>query len=289
MEDLLSTVQSVSLTGYIVLTMAAMGMKLSMPDVLATLKQRRLIGLSLLVNMVAIPILAGIALLVFEMPDAAVIGIVLLASAAGYAPIMSANASGSLPFSTTLIFLFSTVSVLTVPITASLLIGGQTDVSVDPWSIIRTLVLFQLIPLGAGLLFRRAREGTADGWAPGFARVAQLAVLVAVATYIIDILRADGSPLIDLGWQAYVAWALITAAGIGLGYVSGGPAERTRRTLALHTAIRNVGLALLIAAQSFEGLGAEVAILAMALVMYPMAIAVMAYWQRQPAPAVDSS
>ena len=289
MDDLLSTVQSVSLTGYIVLTMAAMGMKLSMPDVVATFKQRRLIALSVGINMVAIPVLAGIMLLVFEMPDAAIIGIVLLASAAGYAPIMSAKAGGNLPFSTTLIFLFSTVSVVTVPITASLLIGGQTDVSVDPWSIIRTLVLFQLIPLGAGMLFRRARQDTADGWAPGFARVAQLAVLIAVATYLIDLVRDDGTPLLDLGWEPFVAWALVTAAGIGLGYVGGGPAEPTRRTLALHTAIRNVGLALLISAQSFEGLGAEVAILAMALVMYPMAIAVMAYWQRQPVPAAEAS
>lgn len=287
MDDLLSTVQSISLTGYIVLTMAAMGMKLSMPDVMETLGRRRLIILSLAINLVAIPVLAGIALVVFEMPDAAVIGVVLLASAAGYAPIMSAKAGGNLPFSTTLIFLFSSVSVVTVPITATLLFAGQADVSVDPWSIIRTLLLFQLIPLGAGMLFRRLRELTAEGWAPGFARVAQLAVLIAVATYVIDILRADGSPLIDLGWESYVAWALITAGGIVLGYVAGGPAEPSRRTLALHTAIRNVGLSLLIASQSFEGEGAEVAILAMALVMYPMAIALMAYWQRQPVPASE--
>lgn len=170
-----------------------------------------------------------------------------------------------------------------------MLFAGQADVSVDPWSIIRTLVLFQLIPLGAGMLFRRAREDTADSWAPGFARVAQISVLIAVATYIIDVLRAEGTPLIDLGWQPFVAWALITAAGIALGFVAEGPAEPARRTLALHTAIRNAGLSLLIASKSFEGLGSEVAILAMALVMYPMAIAVMAYWQSRVDPAAEPS
>ncbi len=282
MDELLSTIQSVSLTGYIVLTMAAMGMKLALPQIIETFGRRRLIIFSALVNLVAVPVVAAVALLVFELPDSAVIAVVLLAAAPGYAPIMSARSHGDLAFSTTLIFLLSSVSVVTVPLTASLLFAGQADVSVDPWSIIRTLLLFQLIPLGAGMLFRSAQEPTAERWAPLLAQAAQIAVVIAVITYLVDLIRTDDTPLLDLGWQPFVAWALISGAALVLGYLAGGPRESSRRTLSLHTVIRNVGLALLIASNSFADMGAEVAILALALVMYPIALIAMTSWKSKP-------
>ena len=285
MDELLSTVQSVTLTGYIILTMLAMGMKLALPQVGRTIRRGRLITLSLLANLLVVPAAAWVALNVFDgLPDNAVIAIVLLASAPGYAPIMSARAHGDLAFSTTLIFLLSTVSVVTIPVTATLLFAGQADIDVDPWSIIQTLLFFQLIPLGLGMAYRKAKEGSAEGLAPRLGLLAQISVGIAVLTYLIDLIRGDGTPLLDMGWQSFVAWAGVTVVALAAGYLGGGPNESERRTLSLHTAIRNVGVSLLVASRSFPDMGAEVALLALALVMYPIAMAAMARWQGRPVP-----
>jgi len=282
-DDLLSTVQSVTLAGYIILTMLAMGMKLSLSQVMETFGRVKIIVAALVVNLVVVPAAAWVALQIFDgLPENAVIAIVLLASAPGYAPIMSAKAHGDLAYSTTLIFLLSAVSVVTIPITATLLFAGQADVEVDPWSIVQTLLLYQLIPLGLGMGFRRFREATADRLAPTLARFAQLAVGIAVLTYFVDLIRDDGTPLIDMGWQSFVAWAAVTVVGLGAGYAAATPNQSAQRTLALHTAIRNVGVCLLVASKSFPNMGAEVALLALAIVMYPIAFAAMARWQGQP-------
>lgn len=281
MDNLLSAVQSLSLSGYIMVTMAAMGMALALPELSRTFKRRRIIWMALLANLIIVPAAAWVALRLFDgLPDNAVIAIVLLASAPGYAPIMSARAHGDLAYSTTLIFLLSAASVVTIPITATLLFAGEADIEVDPWSIVRTLLLFQLIPLGVGMWFRRGKEQLAEAWAPKLARLAQVLVGVAVLTYVIDLIRDDGTPLLDMGWESFVAWAGVTVIALGSGYLLGGPHESARRTLSLHTAIRNVGVSLLVAASSFPDMGAEVGLLALAVVMYPMAMALMYRWER---------
>jgi len=283
MDDLLSSVQSITLTGYIILTMLAMGMKLALPQIGRTFKRTRLIVMSLLANLIIVPAAAWIALRLFDdLPTNAVIAIVLLASAPGYAPIMSARSHGDLPFSTTLIFLLSAVSVVTIPVTATILFAGEAAVEIDSWSIVQTLLLYQLIPLGLGMAFRKGREEQAEGFAPRLGTLAQVSVGVAVLTYLIDLVRDDGTPLLDMGWQSFVAWAAITAVALASGYVGGGPKESARRTLSLHTAIRNVGVSLLVASKSFPDMGAEIGLLALAVVMYPMAMALMFRWEREP-------
>ena len=288
MDDLLSTVQSLSLTGYIVLTMLAMGMRLAVSQIGETFKQRRLIWMALLANLVIVPAAAFVGIRLVEMPDNAVIAVVLLASAPGYAPIMSARAHGDLAYSTTLIFLLSAVGVVTIPITATLLLAGEADISVDPWSIVRTLLLFQLIPLGIGMFYRRRRHESAERAAPPLTRGAQLLVLVAVITYVIDLVRDDGTPLLDMGIQSFLLWGAITFVAFYSGYFLGGPAEPTKRTLAFHTAIRNVGVSLLVASQSFPDMGAEVALLGLAAVMYPIAMAYMYRWERGEVPTTSA-
>jgi hypothetical protein len=91
------------------------------------------------------------------------------------------------------------------------------------------------------MVLRKARETTAEGWAPSLGRLAQISVAVALLTYLIDLIRDDGTPLLDMGWQSFVAWMGVTAVALASGYLGGSPNEPAKRTLALHTAIRNVG------------------------------------------------
>jgi BASS family bile acid:Na+ symporter len=276
----------VTLSTYILMTMLAMGMKLSVSEIVRSFRRTRVILLSVVANIIIVPAVAWVALRIFDdLPTAAVIALVLLASAPGYAPIMAARAHGNLAFSTTLIFLLSAVSVVSIPIVTTLMFSSEAAVDVDGWAILRTLLVFQLAPLVLGMTFRRPKKAAAERMAPKIANVALVLVGVAVLAYGVDVARADGRPLLDLGWQTFVVWIGVTAIALVVGYVGGGSEEASRRTLSLHTAIRNGGLTLLIAATSFPDMGAEIGIIALVVVMYPMAIALALKWARQPSAA----
>jgi len=287
-DDLLSAIQTVTLSTYILMTMLAIGMKLSVSEMARSLKRTRLIAAALVVNIIIVPAAAWAALRLFDdLPTASVIAVVLLASTPGYAPIMSDRARGDMAYSTTLIFVLSIVAIVTIPVLTTILFSSESTVEVDGWAILATLVAYQLLPLGLGMTVRRVREPIAERLAPRVGNAGIILVGIAVLTYAIDVLGAAGNPLIDLGWQVFAVWVVITAIALAAGYSAGGPEEATRRTLSLHTAIRNGGLTLLIAATSFPDMGAEIGIIALVVVMYPMAMLLTIRWSQQPIAADD--
>lgn len=288
MDEFIAVTRSLALIGYITATMLAMGMRLSPDDLRNTFDRKRLIALSLLVNLVVVPAAAALGLVVFDLPTSAVIAIVLLASAPGYAPIMSARAGGDLPFSTTLILLLSMVSVVTVPTTATILFAGQAVITVNLWDIIRPLLFFQLIPLSFGMFYRSRNVGSAGRFARPLVKLATTLITIAGISYVVMLIRLEGNPLADLGWETFLVWALVTAVALGAGYLAGSPSASARRTLSLHTAVRNVGLGLLIATTSFDDPVAEFAIIGIALIMYAMAILTTLRWQSSLVPEGES-
>ena len=64
---------------------------------------------------------------------------------------------------------------------------------------------------------------------------------------------------------------LLALVALFSGYLLGGPGGNTKRTLALNTVVRNLGLALLISSSQFSGIGAEIVVIAFAIVMYAVA------------------
>jgi len=282
-DDLLSAIQTVTLSTYILMTMLAIGMKLSVSEMARSLKRTRLIAAALVVNIIIVPAAAWAALRLFDdLPTASVIAVVLLASTPGYAPIMCDRARADRAYSTTLIFVLSLVAIVTIPVLTTILFSSESTVEVDGWAILTTLVAYQLLPLALGMTVRRVREAIAERLAPRVGTAGIILVGIAVLTYAIDVLSAAGNPLIDLGWQVFAVWVVITAIALAAGYFAGGPGEATRRTLSLHTAIRNGGLTLLIAATSFPDMGAEIGIIALVVVMYPMAMLLTIRWSQQP-------
>jgi BASS family bile acid:Na+ symporter len=70
-------------------------------------------------------------------------------------------------------------------------------------------------------------------------------VLLTVATNIDNLLAVFGT-------RGILAGLLFIATGLGAGWLLGGPGGDTRRVLALGTALRNIGAALVVGSQSFD-------------------------------------
>lgn len=85
---------------FVVTSMLAMGMSLTMAQILTPLKNARLVILALLANFVLVPLLAMAITLVIPMEQSLQIGLIVLATAAGapFLPKLVQGAKGNIAF-----------------------------------------------------------------------------------------------------------------------------------------------------------------------------------------------
>jgi BASS family bile acid:Na+ symporter len=111
-------------------------------------------------------------------------------------------------------------------------------------------VAFQLIPLLIGMGINERFPQVAAKLVKPFAAVVSIAIIVvlilvapALAKAIVSVYGSNGT----------IAAALVVLFSLAVGWFFGGPATPYRNTLAIATALRNIGLALVIATMNFEG------------------------------------
>ncbi|MGB7773942.1 MAG: bile acid:sodium symporter, partial [Pseudolabrys sp.] len=148
--DLLNKAVPVAMLGFVVSSMLAMGLGLTIRQIIEPLRNARLVLLALLANFVLMPLgaLALAKLLWLDNPFA--VGLLVLGCAAGapFLPKLAELAKGNLAFSVGTMVLLMVVTVGYLPLVMPLLLPGVT---VDPWNIARSLLLLMLLPLAAGL------------------------------------------------------------------------------------------------------------------------------------------
>jgi BASS family bile acid:Na+ symporter len=139
--------------------------------------------------------------------------------------------------------------VLTVgylPLVLPLLLPG---VSVAPGKIARSLALLMLLPLAAGLAVKARHGGVAARVKPALDRISTLSLVLLVLLLSLTNIRN----MIDVfGTGAILAGLVFIAAGVGTGWLLGGPGADARRVLALGTAQRNIAAALVVSGQNFS-------------------------------------
>jgi BASS family bile acid:Na+ symporter len=200
----------------------------------------------LLAVLVAVPVLAVIIVRALGLPEVAQAGIVLMAMSPG-APVAlrrSLEASGSGAFAPGLQICIALLAVLSMPLSIAVLnrlYGAHA--SVLPAQVMSQVFVAQLLPLGLGIAFRRAFAALATRVEPHVARAGTVLLLATVAVGLVIL----GEATLRAGLPVLAASALVTAAALGAGHLLGGPAPATRTAVAIISAARNPGLALLVA------------------------------------------
>ncbi len=148
--DLLSKVIPVTLLLFVVSSMLAVGLSLTISQILAPLRNAKLVSLALLVNFVLMPIAAFSIAKLLQLDQPLGVALLLLGAAAGapFLPKLAAIAKGDLAFAVGLMVLLMVLTVGYMPLVLPRLIEG---VSVDSGKIARSLVLLMLLPLVVGL------------------------------------------------------------------------------------------------------------------------------------------
>src|SRR4051794_37553158 len=145
---------------FVVSSMLAVGLSLTVRQIVAPLRDARLVALALAANFVLMPAAAFLIGRLFQLDPSLAIAFLLLGTAAGapFLPKLASVAGGNLAFAVGLMVLLMVLTVGYMPLALPLLVEG---VSVDPLKIARSLILLMLAPLALGLLVKARYDAAA--------------------------------------------------------------------------------------------------------------------------------
>jgi BASS family bile acid:Na+ symporter len=260
--DLLNKAVPVAMLGFVVSSMLAMGLGLTIRQIIEPLRNARLVLLALLANFVLMPLGALALAKVLWLDEPFGVGLLLLGCAAGapFLPKLAELAKGNLAFAVGAMVLLVVVTVGYLPMVLPLLLPGVT---VNPWEIASSLVLMMLLPLATGLALKARYGDLATRVKPVLDWISNVSLILLVS--LITAANID-KVLQVFGTRGILAGLLFIALGFGTGWLLGGPDADTRRVMALGTGQRNIAAALVVASQSFSDPKVVVMVIVVAIV-----------------------
>jgi len=261
--------------------MIAIGLEVPGPDLLAVARNRPLLARAVVANFLLVPAITLGLLMLVDPPPLVAIGFLLAAICPGapYGPPCTGMARGSVS---------TAVGLMVVLAGASAVVAPLLLVTLQPWlapgealrlnvpGLLATLAGVQLLPLAIGLAVRWRRPALAASLAGPARRIsAALNVLL-----IVMVLAAHGQTLLAIRPRGYAAMLTLVLASLAAGWLLGTNGFAQRRALALTTALRNVGVSLVLANGCFPGTPAVTAALALGLFQTIVVVGLALAWGR---------
>jgi len=190
--------------------------------------------------LIVVPALALAVTRMLDLPRWAEIGVVLMAISPG-APVALRRslAAGGLPaFASCLQISVALLAVVSMPLSIAALNEVYSGhASIEPWDVMRQVFIAQLLPLGLGSGLRQARASLATRIEPHVTRAGSFLLVGTVVLALTNLWQ----PTIAAGTGVLAAIALVTLLALAAGHLLGGA------PVAITSAVRNPGLALLVA------------------------------------------
>jgi bile acid:Na+ symporter, BASS family len=246
--------------------MIAIGLGVSLKDLSGVLTDTRLIIRAVLANYVLVPAIAILLLHLFQSKPMVAVGFLLVAvcPAAPFAPPLTAMSKGNVTVSVGLMVVLAASSALLAPLLLALLMPlvargpGQT---IDTAKIVATLFISQLLPLAIGLGVRAWRPNPAQRLLKPFNALTGILSVVVFAL----IISLQYQTLADIRVKGFVGMCVLILLCLATGWILGTKSIGVRKSLALTTAARNVGVALVIATASFPASDAVTSVIIFAI------------------------
>jgi BASS family bile acid:Na+ symporter len=222
---------------FTVSNLAAMGLQVRMPEVVAALRNKRSLALIFVWGWVVGPAFGYLVTRVLPLAEPYVV-VVLLASLAPCAPFlqqMVGKARGDMGFAGALIPLVAVGTVLLMPLMAPFLITGLT---ISTWALAKPLLLTILLPLVIGAAIRHYGDAAATKVFPAVKGLALLSTLLTILWCLV----IYGQGMLDTAGQFALLSMTLFMVGMGLvTYRFGfGMKQNQRSVMALGMGTRNV-------------------------------------------------
>jgi len=238
-----------------------------------------LLARALFAVLVAVPALAWIIARLADLPREVEIGIMLMALSPG-APVTlrrSIAAGGHPAFAPALQIAVTALAVITMP----LWIAGFDEyyggnATVEPRDLAHQVLVAQLAPLALGMLLRRLAPGLAARIEAGLTRLGGILLAMLVVLALVDFWpEVSGA-----GLRAVAAIVALSILALAVGHLLGGPDPATRTATAIAAALRNPGLALLVATLNHAPARVNATVLAY-VVVAALTVFIYVAWRRR--------
>ena len=267
--------------------MVTVGLGVAVADVMAVVRDGRLLTRAALANYVCVPAATAVLLMIFGAHPMVAAGFLVLALCPGapFGPPMAVLAGGNEALSVGWMTILAVTSAVIAPASLYLLlpwVAGTQAMTVDAvYRMMGTLIGIQLLPLSVGLGIRHFRPGMADrilGPALRLGKVLNVIAIVLVVAAYYDL-------LLEVRLKGLMGMLILLMVSLAAGWFLGGRSVEHRKTLALTTSLRNVGVGLVIATDAFGGTPAVTAVLAYGLVGVLGSLLIAWHWGRRPVPS----
>lgn len=281
-------VSNILVTLMLIQMMLATGLGVTIADLLLVARNWMLLAKALLANYVIVPLITIGLLLLFRPADPMVsAGFLILAACPGapFGPPCVRIAQGNVTVAVGLMAILAATSAILAPLLLFLLLPllpANRPLQVDAVKIIGALLITHLVPLCVGLAIRRWRPALADILQSPANRISSVLSLVAIGVILYTQMRI----LTAIDLRGYFGMSLLMLSSLLAGWIFAESGTENRRSMSLTTAVRNVGVGLVIAAGSFADTAAQTAVLAYGVVEVAGALLVAVAWRKLSVPQV---
>jgi bile acid:Na+ symporter, BASS family len=254
------------------------GSQVNRQHLVAAFKNVNLIVWALIANFIVIPALGVLLAKLFRLPPYIATGYLLMAIAPGVPLVLASvrKRGGSLGFAVALELLLPLLSIITVPLTAALVLPAAAG-EIPVGQFVKTLVLFQLVPLLVGIVVGYR----APTLAQKFARPLELVFFIAAIALIVVVFpKLVVSVATVYGSRGMLAMLCLVLSSLAIGWAFGAPARENRRVLAIGSTLRNIGLCALIATTNFREVQVIASVMCYFIVQFTVVTLVGIYFAR---------
>lgn len=261
--------------------MIGVGLGLSVWDLLKVSRDWRLALRAGIANYLLVPA-AAVALIFLFRPEPMVAAgflIAVVCPGAPFAPVLVTIAKGTAATAVGVMAILAGSSAIIAPLLLRFLlplVAGHGNLTIDPLKIITTLIMSQFLPLGLGLALHHAKPRLAERLQ---APLNRFSAFLNLALFTL-ILTAQFKLLQQIRLSGYLGMSIMVAATLLAGWLLGRSEGNQRKTMAITTSARNVGVALVIVASSFPGTPVVTAATAFALFQILAVVLVAIVWGR---------
>lgn len=284
----LDTLINLLVTVTLIEMMVLIGLRVTFAELAGVVEERRLLAQTMAGNYVLVPGLAVLLLLWLDVNPMVAAGVLVLAVCPGapFGPPFANIARGNVAVAAGLMLILAGSSAIVSPMLLNALLPWLADgvaPRIDLAGMVSVLLITQLLPLLLGLIVRHRHAQLADRLV-GPLEFASRILNLAVAGLI---LATQFQLLTQIKALGFLGMLILIAGSLAIGWLAGGPGRDRRRTVALTTSLRNVGIGLVIVTGNFAGTPAVSAALAYGIFEVFGSLLMALWWRRSAQPALN--
>ncbi|HEX2653516.1 MAG TPA: bile acid:sodium symporter [Xanthobacteraceae bacterium] len=270
----------------LIVMMILIGLRVTFAELSRTISDWQLLVRAAVANCLVVPCFAVLLLIQFNASPMVSAGLLVLAVCPGapFGPPLARIARADVPQSIGLMVILAGSSAILSPLLLNALLPwltGSTAARINLADLVIVLLITQLVPLLVGVLLKYWKPHFADRITPLFDRASQFLNL-SVAGLII---ATQFSLLANIHLRGFAGIAMLLIGSLVAGWFAGGSSWQGRKTMALTTSLRNIGLGLLIVTGNFAGTPAVSAALTYGIFEVLGSLLVALWWRHASHPA----